>query len=104
MFTQETLKKYISDYIKACNQLGVRFRKVILFGSYARNTAHQWSDVDLALVSDDFTGDKYQNKHKISNANIKFCDIEPHAYSTAYFEDSDPFIEVIKRTGIEIKV
>ena len=55
-------------------------------------------------MSDDFTNDKYENGEKITKANLQFRSIEPHAYSTAYFEESDPFIEVIKRTGIEIKI
>ena len=104
MFTKKDLMKYISDYIKECNRLGVHFKKVILFGSYARNTPHEWSDIDLALVSDDFTGMVIDDRSKISLANIKFVDIEPHIYNTAYFEESDPFLEEIKKTGQEIKV
>ena len=104
MFTRKDLKQYISDYIAECNRLGVHFKKVILFGSYARNTAHEWSDIDLALVSDDFTGMRIEDRHKITLANIKFVDIEPHIFNTAYFEEGDPFIEEIKKTGKEIKL
>lgn len=96
--------KYISDYLAECNRLGVYFKKVILFGSYARNTATEWSDVDLALVSDNFTGMIIEDNRKISRANIKFVDIEPHMFSSAYFEEGDPFIEEIIRTGKEIKL
>jgi len=104
MFTKKDLKKYISDYIAECNKLGVHFSRVILFGSYARNTQHEWSDIDLALVSDDFNGPRLENRGKISPANIKFVDIEPHIFNTAYFEKGDPFIEEILKTGKEIKV
>jgi len=94
--------KYIADYIAECNRLGVHFKKVILFGSYARNEAHEWSDIDLALVSDDFTGIRWDDREKISLADIKFVDIEPHIFNSAYFEDGDPFTEEIKKTGKEI--
>ena len=94
--------QYIKDYIKACNDLGVTFKKVILFGSYARNQAHQWSDIDLALVSDDFSGRRLEDIRKISRALVKYCDIEAHTYNATYFEDGDPFTETIKKTGIEI--
>jgi predicted nucleotidyltransferase len=104
MFTGESLTKYISDYVMACNQQGVYFNKVILFGSYAKNNARQWSDVDLALVSDSFTGMILDDFDKISSANIRFVDIEPHLFSTKYFEKGDPFIEEIIRTGKEIKI
>ena len=65
MFTEEALMQYIKDYIKACNDLGVTFKKVILFGSYSRNQAHEWSDIDLALVSDEFNGGSLADIHKI---------------------------------------
>ncbi len=102
MFTKKDLTKYISDYIAECNKLGVHFKKVILFGSYAHNTAHEWSDVDLALVSNDFSGMRLADRNKISRANIKFVDIEPHIFNADYFDEGDPFIEEIVRTGKEI--
>jgi predicted nucleotidyltransferase len=102
MFTQETLMQYIYDFIKACDELGIHYKRVILFGSYARNEAHKWSDIDLALVSDDFSKHRLDNTGKIASALVKFCDIEAHTYNATYFEDGDPFTETIKRTGIEI--
>jgi predicted nucleotidyltransferase len=104
MFTKKDLKKYISDYLAECNKLGVQFKKVILFGSYAHDTAHKWSDIDLALVSDDFTGMIIDDNRKISRANIKYVDIESHLFNSAYFEEGDPFIEEIIKTGKEIKL
>jgi predicted nucleotidyltransferase len=104
MFTKKDLLKYISDYIAECNKLGLHFKKVILFGSYARNAPHKWSDIDLALVSDNFTGMRLDDRDKITPADIKFVDIESHLFNTAYFEESDPFIEEIKKTGKEIKL
>lgn len=56
MFTQESLMEYISDYILECDALGIHFSRVILFGSYAKKNPHEWSDIDLALVSDSYSG------------------------------------------------
>jgi uncharacterized protein len=102
MVTEKTLTKYVTDYIKACNEAGVHFKKVILFGSYASNKANKWSDIDLALVSDSFTGMPVDDRRKISKANIFFTDIEPHTFNTKYFKKGDPFIDEIKRTGVEM--
>ena len=104
MFARKDLMRYISDYLAECNRLGVHFKKVILFGSYAHNNAHEWSDVDLALVSDNFSGMIIDDNRKISRANIKFVDIEPHMFNSAYFDEGDPFIEEIKKTGEEIEL
>ena len=104
MFTKENLIKYIADYIAECTKLGVHIKRVILFGSYARNTPHKWSDIDLALVSDDFTGWPLNDRDKVSKADIKFVDIESHLFNTVYFEEGAPFIEEIIKTGKEIMV
>ena len=102
MLTREALTSYVADYIKACNALGITFTKVILFGSYAKNNARDMSDIDLALVSDSFSGMPLDDRRKISAANVQFRDIEPHPFATKYFEQGDPFIDEIKKTGSEM--
>jgi predicted nucleotidyltransferase len=105
MFTQKSLIEYVSGYVKACNELGIHFNKVILFGSYAKGTAHKWSDIDLALVSDDFSGSWSDNRDQLAPATISYCDIEPHPYKTEYFNSEDAFIkEEILPFGKELKI
>ena len=102
MFTQETTINIIQKFISACNQKNISFNKVILFGSAAKGNLNENSDIDVALISDQFSGDPFSDWHLLSPIIIKFSEIEPHPFSSEYFEESDPFIEEIKRTGIEI--
>lgn len=83
--------------------LNVNIDKAILFGSYAHNSPSRYSDIDVALVSDDFTDFPLADRKKITKANIRFSMIEPHTFSKKYFSKGDPLISEIKRTGIEIK-
>jgi uncharacterized protein len=46
----------ISRFTADLRQRGIRPEHVVLFGSYATDTAHEWSDIDLVVVSPDFTG------------------------------------------------
>jgi predicted nucleotidyltransferase len=94
----------ISKYIESCKSFGIDFYKVILFGSYAKGNFTDNSDIDLALVSDKFTDYPISDRKKIVKANIKFSVIEPHTFSKYYFLQGDPFIDEIKKTGIEIAV
>lgn len=82
----------------------VPLRQVILFGSYAHGTPHQWSDVDVALISDEFGNAGFLNIRPFARLMWDYADIEPHTFSTARFanEAGDPFIETIKRTGIVV--
>ena len=104
MLTQNAVIKKVRNYAKEINKSGVNLRKVILFGSYAKGTQHEWSDIDVALVADNFTGVCFLDKKLFPYIGIKepYIGIEPRTYSTDYFLESDPFIEEIKKTGIEI--
>jgi len=44
----------ISEFRKILESTGVKVEKIILFGSYANGTQHEWSDIDLVVVSPDF--------------------------------------------------
>ena len=43
----------VVDYVERLRQV-VHVDGVYLFGSYAKGTADEWSDIDLAIVSPDF--------------------------------------------------
>jgi predicted nucleotidyltransferase len=104
MLTQNGAIKKVRNYAKEINEQGVNLRKVILYGSFAKGTQHEWSDIDVALVADDFSGVGFLDRHRFSSIGIKkpYIKIEPQTYTTDYFMESDPFIEEIKKTGIEI--
>ncbi|MBC7447380.1 MAG: nucleotidyltransferase domain-containing protein [Hymenobacteraceae bacterium] len=82
----------------------VPLRQGILFGSYAHGTPHQWSDVDVALISDAFGDAGFLNIRPFARLMWDYADIEPHTFSTKRFENEagDPFIKTIKRTGIVV--
>ena len=104
MLTRNDVINTVRSYAKEINQAGVNLRKVILFGSFAKGTQHEWSDIDVALVADDFTGVGFLDRQRFSGIGIKnpYIGIEPLTYPTDYFQEGDPFIEEIKKTGIEI--
>ena len=101
MLTRQAVLDQMRTFVADVRTAGVPLRQVILFGSYARNEQREWSDVDLALISDSFTG-MPSDLHPFAPLLWKYghLGIEPHTFQTAYFEDGDPFTEEIKRTGI----
>lgn len=46
----------ISRYIEKLKEQGISPSSVILYGSYAKGTAREYSDIDLIVVSKDFEG------------------------------------------------
>ena len=94
----------VRNYVRDIQEHGVHLRAVILFGSFAKGTQHEWSDIDVALVADEFTGFYMNDKKLFPYVNIKkpYTIIEAVTYPTDYFNDSDPFINEIVKTGIKI--
>ena len=103
MDTQKTAINIARSFIQDCKAIGITFDKVLLFGSYARDTAHENSDIDLLLISQNFSDDLLDNLRSYAKVNIKYPIVETHPYSLKEFNESDEFIANIKREGIEIK-
>jgi uncharacterized protein len=105
MLNRKAAIDIINEFIESCNARGITFKKVILFGSAARNNAHKYSDIDIALVSESFSGMPYKDWSMLTpvkTSKRKFMVIEPHPFSITDFEEGDPFIDEIKRTGITV--
>lgn len=77
--------------------------QVFLYGSYAKNQENDWSDIDLAVVSDDFTGNRMIDYDIFADAILKVDrSIEPIPYKTEFFTPDNPFVQEILNTGVRI--
>ena len=107
MLTQKSAISHIKKIASDIKQSGIHLHKVMLFGSYAKNLQHKWSDIDIALVADEFKGTGFNDAGLFSKILIKYPDlnIQPRTYNTDDFSvDKDPFVEEILKTGIEIEM
>ncbi len=102
MVTREIAINTAKSFINDCKSNGLTFYKVLLFGSTAINKSHEWSDIDLLLISDQFTDNIFENLKLYSRINIKYPIIETHPYPTKYYEEGDDFIKEISKESIEI--
>lgn len=100
---KETAVKIAKAFVKDCKDGGLKFRKVLLFGSSISDRMHQWSDIDLILVSDQFNENIFENLRLFSRVNIKYPVIEAHPYSTNYFLEGDSFLDEVKKECVEIE-
>lgn len=102
MVTRESAINTARLFINECQSNGLTFHKVFLFGSAAKNTTHEWSDIDLLLISDQFSDNVFENLKLYAKINIKYPVIETHPYPTKYFYEGDEFIKEISNESIEI--
>ncbi len=104
MVTQSSAIKIAKEYLKAVRKAGIKVRKAYLFGSYAVNRQHEWSDIDIALVADEFIGVTALDKDAFRKLHIlpRFMAIEVHTFPTSRWENGDPFTREILKSGIEL--
>ena len=97
----------INNYIDDLKKHSIDLVSVYLFGSYAKGTANDWSDIDLAIIVNKFVGDGKNIGDaidfmsflmKIANSNY----IEPHPILKDDFNETYPFALEILKTGKKI--
>jgi predicted nucleotidyltransferase len=100
----DKVKGIIDKYMAALKENNIPVNQAILFGSYAKGNYDNWSDIDLALVSEIFEGIRIKDRNKIRLITLKISsDIEVLPYRPQDFNTDDPFVKEIIETGIKIK-
>ena len=101
---KNTIRRIIKNYIAAAAENNIRIEKVYLFGSHARGTAVKESDIDIAIVSSDFSGDRFADRRRVVPLRRKIDRrLEPIPYKPENFKENDPLVIEILNNGIEIK-
>jgi len=98
--TIEEIKDIIKKYYKILLQEGYPVEKIFLFGSFAHNKQSENSDIDLAIVLSKFSKDRFNTRLELMKFTREFEEvIEPHPFLSSEFDESDPFVSEILRTG-----
>ncbi len=93
----------IKRYIEELERNGIKISEAVIFGSYTKETAKEESDIDVALVSTAFTGDRFEDRRKIVPLRRKIDSrIEPIPFRPEDFNDGGMLADEIKRTGERI--
>ncbi len=97
------IKNTIDNYLKALHTNNIPIKEAILFGSYANGNYQEWSDIDIALVSELFGGDRIADKDKIRKITLSVSSaIEVIPFSPKDFNSKNPFAKEILETGIRL--
>ena len=101
-FVNREIMESIQKYIKKVSQY-YKIEAIILFGSYAKGSENENSDIDIAIISSDFN-DIIEDGAKLIGLTWKIdTRIEPHPITTEdYKKVSNPFVKEIINTGIKV--
>jgi predicted nucleotidyltransferase len=87
------------------NEVGKRYNivRAYLYGSYAKGTFHEWSDIDIAIISPDFMDDLFEERLKLMEIALSIDDrIEPKPFKKELFNRDDPLVHEIQKSGIQL--
>jgi predicted nucleotidyltransferase len=100
----ETVNKTVYDYVADVKN-AMPIDRAYLFGSYAKGTATEQSDIDVCFFSRSFenltTIDIMTQLFRLTR-KYKGIDIEPRGFPTSELERDNPFVKEILRTGQEV--
>jgi predicted nucleotidyltransferase len=90
---REIAARYVEEVCKVLNP-----NAVILFGSYVNGTPHEWSDIDIAVIINDFDGNWLETASMLCGLTRRVSiDIEPHLLDETC--DRSGFVEHVIKTG-----
>ncbi|HSV12368.1 MAG TPA: nucleotidyltransferase domain-containing protein [Hanamia sp.] len=102
MLTRQAILKAVQEFVESTNANNLIIEKILLFGSYAKGNAHEYSDIDLAVFSKQFSDNPFENI-KMIQFTKRLPQMQLHLYPLKEFEE-DPFVNEIKKHAINIPV
>jgi uncharacterized protein len=100
---KQLIHREVKRYISLLQERNITVLRVYLFGSYVTNRADDWSDIDVAIVTNKFIGDRFDFRFMLTKLARKIdADIEPHPYLSADFNEENPIAAEIIRGGERI--
>ncbi len=96
------IMKSIEKYIEKISKY-YKIEAIILFGSYAKGTENDDSDIDIAVISSDFKNIIQDGANLIGFTWKIDTRIEPHPIRTEDYRNiATPFVQEVINTGIKV--
>jgi predicted nucleotidyltransferase len=74
-----------------------------LYGSFASGRSNKWSDIDVAIISPDFSDDLFEERLNLMKLAASIDDrIEPKPFNNESFDPNDPLVDEIQKNGIQL--
>jgi predicted nucleotidyltransferase len=96
-----TVVKIIERFRQGIEARGIKAQKIILYGSQALGTSAAGSDIDVVIISDDFSGKSYWERVDIL-ADVIYeisAPVEAVAMTPDEWKQGDSFIVDFARNG-----
>lgn len=102
---KQEVEKAVREYRETLQSAGLKVDELVVFGSQAKGTAHEWSDIDVAVVSPDFGIDYHQDLIRLMELRDRgFLAIEPHPLTPEDLNNEwDALAREVRKYGIPVE-
>ncbi|MBU0559911.1 MAG: nucleotidyltransferase domain-containing protein [Bacteroidetes bacterium] len=99
----DKIRAIIENYISLLADNNITVNNAYLFGSYAKGFQNEWSDIDIAIVSDSFEGIRIKDRDKIRRYALSISSsLEILPFNPKDFSVENPLAKEIMETGIRL--
>jgi len=96
------ITKNVKKFLRAVKQ-SKRVEMAFVYGSWVKGRADKWSDIDVAVVSPDFSEDLFEERAWLMRLAATLDDrIEPHPFRPEDFNANHPLVSEIRRSGVRV--
>ena len=99
----KSVVKTVQKYLHYLTEQGIPVSFGVLYGSYAKGKAHQWSDIDLLVVSPRYdeirTNDDYERLWVFAGRTDSRIEPTPVGEKQFQLDDSSLIIDIARREG-----
>lgn len=101
---KSSIRKPVDDYLNHLREQGLSIQRAFIFGSQINGKTHEWSDIDVCVVSPDFSPrkDPLIFLWRALRAQDVKAGIEPVGFHPADFVDDFPLVHEILKHGVRI--
>ncbi len=98
----EKIEYQVSHFLNTLKKK-YKIHSAYIYGSYSRGNTTEWSDIDVAVVSPDFSENTFDERLELMKIAAEIDDrIEPHPFRVEDFESNNPLVSEILKYGIQI--
>ncbi|MDI6791608.1 MAG: nucleotidyltransferase domain-containing protein [bacterium] len=98
------IMKVIIKYLDLLRKNNISFEQVYLYGSYAKGNPQEDSDIDLAIIAEEWLPDIFDAQFELMKLGRKVdTRIEPHPLRKSDLDKTNPYIREVVMIGKEIR-
>lgn len=103
--TRENVSEKVQELLSVLHAEGLNILEAYLYGSQAAGTPHRDSDIDVAIVSPDLSGDRLEDWCRLNRVATRIdVRMEVIGFRPEQFRDEHPLAWEVKTKGIRLKV